>query len=140
MPKNDFTRKIIYFDTFTKMPKNEGDLGKLILKTCPKSNKSPNLVTLSLTHRDFVRSWVRILIVWSCLLNCPRYPRGRKKFFWVNFIPIKKSFSKKVTNFRQKNCRTNDGANVWRTLPNVSVNLLSTFMMGNVLPLPQSSN
>ena len=33
-----------------KLPKNLGDLGKLIvaksLKTCQKSNKSPNLVTL----------------------------------------------------------------------------------------------
>ena len=33
-----------------KLPKNVGDLGKLIvtkaLKCCPKSNKSPNLVTL----------------------------------------------------------------------------------------------
>ena len=33
-----------------KLPKNVGDLGKLIvtkaLKSCPKSNKSPNLVTL----------------------------------------------------------------------------------------------
>ena len=33
-----------------KLPKNVGDLGKLIvpkgLKNCPKSNKSPNLVTL----------------------------------------------------------------------------------------------
>ena len=34
------------------MPKNVGDLGKLIvakaLKSCPKSNKSPNLVALVL--------------------------------------------------------------------------------------------
>ena len=34
------------------MPKNVGDLGKLIvakcLKNCPKSNKLPNLVTLEL--------------------------------------------------------------------------------------------
>ena len=33
-----------------KMPKNVGDLGRLIvaqaLKSCPKSKKSPNLVTL----------------------------------------------------------------------------------------------
>ena len=28
--QNDFNRKIIYFVTFTKMPKNVGDLGKLI--------------------------------------------------------------------------------------------------------------
>ena len=35
-----------------KLPKNVGDLGKQLLpqalKSCPKSNKSPNLVTLSL--------------------------------------------------------------------------------------------
>jgi len=28
LPKNDFTRKMIDFDTFTKLPKNVGDLGK----------------------------------------------------------------------------------------------------------------
>ena len=32
------------------MPKNEGDFGKIVVaqgfKSCPKSNKSPNLVTL----------------------------------------------------------------------------------------------
>ena len=40
---------MIDFDTFTKFPKNVGDLGKLIVAiglTCPKSNKSPNLITL----------------------------------------------------------------------------------------------
>ena len=31
VPQNDFTSKIIDFDTFTKMPKNLGDLGKLIV-------------------------------------------------------------------------------------------------------------
>ena len=32
-----------------KWPKNEGDLGKIMaLKSCPKCNKSPNLVTLQL--------------------------------------------------------------------------------------------
>ena len=35
--------KLIYFDTFTKMPKNVGDWGKLIgakgYKTCPKCKK-----------------------------------------------------------------------------------------------------
>ena len=40
MPKNDFTRKMIDFDNFTKMPKNVGDLGKLIVakgfKNLPK--------------------------------------------------------------------------------------------------------
>ena len=29
LPKNDFTRKIIDFDTFTKILKNVRDLGKL---------------------------------------------------------------------------------------------------------------
>ena len=38
---------MIDFDNFTKMPKNVGDLDKLkALKSDPKSNKSPNLVTL----------------------------------------------------------------------------------------------
>ena len=36
-----------------KLPRNVGDLGKLIvaLKSCTKSNKSPNLVTLARGHR-----------------------------------------------------------------------------------------
>ena len=40
MPKNDFTRKMIDFDTYTKLPENVGDLGKLIVakgfETLPK--------------------------------------------------------------------------------------------------------
>ena len=40
------------------MPKNVGDLGKLIvtkgLKKLPKVKKSPNLVTLSVAHNSFV--------------------------------------------------------------------------------------
>ena len=31
MPQNDLSRKIKDFDTFTKLPKNVGDLGKLIV-------------------------------------------------------------------------------------------------------------
>ena len=46
---------MIDFDTFTKMPKNVEDLGKLIVakgfKSCPKSNKSPNLVTLGTVYQ-----------------------------------------------------------------------------------------
>ena len=38
--QNDFTRKMIDFDNFKKMPKNVGDLGKLIVakgfKNLPK--------------------------------------------------------------------------------------------------------
>ena len=48
--KNDFTRKMIDFDTFTKIVLEWGNLGKLIVskvfEKMPKSNKSPNLVTL----------------------------------------------------------------------------------------------
>ena len=43
----------IHFDTFTKIAKNVGNLGKIIVATgferLPKCNKSPNLVTLSVT-------------------------------------------------------------------------------------------
>ena len=31
LPKNDFNRKMIDFDTFHKLPKNVGDLGKSIV-------------------------------------------------------------------------------------------------------------
>ena len=43
LPKNDFTRKIKEFDTFTKIAKNVWDLGKLIVakgfKKLPKVHK-----------------------------------------------------------------------------------------------------
>ena len=42
--------KLMILTPIQKLPKNVGDLGKLIaakaLKSCPKSNKSPNPVTL----------------------------------------------------------------------------------------------
>ena len=44
--------KLKKLTSLQKLSKNVGDLGKLIvakaLKSCPKSNKSPNLVTLLL--------------------------------------------------------------------------------------------
>ena len=47
LTKNDFTRKM---KDLQKLPMNVGDLGKLIIakgfKNYPKSNKSPDLVTL----------------------------------------------------------------------------------------------
>ena len=47
--QNDFTRKIKDFETFTNLHKNV-DLGNKLwpkaLKSCPKSKKLPNLVTL----------------------------------------------------------------------------------------------
>ena len=51
-----------------KLPKIVGDLGKLFpkaLKSCPKSNKLPNLVTLHTT--------VVIIKVRVCVLPIPRY-------------------------------------------------------------------
>ena len=40
LPKNDFTRKMINFDTVTKLPKDVGDLDKIIVakgfKNLPK--------------------------------------------------------------------------------------------------------
>ena len=49
--KKDFTRKMIDFDTFTKIAGECGRFGQTnccqrLLKSCAKSNKSPNLVTL----------------------------------------------------------------------------------------------
>ena len=54
---------MIDFDTFTKIAKNVGDLGRLIVpkdfKSCPKSNKSPYLVTL-ITHLSaFLPTYVK---------------------------------------------------------------------------------
>ena len=45
--------KWMIFTTLQKLPKNVGDLGKSkALESCPKSNKSPNLVTLSAYHNS----------------------------------------------------------------------------------------
>ena len=48
------------FDTFKKLPKNVGDLGKIIVATgfekFPKGHKSPNLVTLYCQHMCLVTS------------------------------------------------------------------------------------
>ena len=60
-----FIRKMIDLDTITKLPNNVGDLGKKqwlpsALKSCPKWNKSSNLVTLAAmaSHVRFVKmSW-----------------------------------------------------------------------------------
>ena len=38
--------------TLQNLPKNVGDLGKSTVASCPKSNKSSNLVTLVLTAID----------------------------------------------------------------------------------------
>ena len=52
-PKIISLEKCQILTALQKLPKNVGDLGKLIvakaLKSCPKSNKSPNLVTLKAT-------------------------------------------------------------------------------------------
>ena len=49
-PKMISQEKLKILTLLQKLPKNVGDLGKLSVakgfKTCPKSNKSPNLVTL----------------------------------------------------------------------------------------------
>ena len=61
LPKNDFTRRMIDFNTLQKLPWNVGDLGKFIVakgfKSCPKSNKSPDLVTLAVTL-PYLKSYI----------------------------------------------------------------------------------
>ena len=61
MPKNDFTRKMMYFDTFTKMPKNVGDMGKWIaakgFKSCPKVQKIAQSGHTELGHCEEFCVW-----------------------------------------------------------------------------------
>ena len=56
LPKNDFTGKMIDFAIFTKFAWKCGSFGELIVakwfKSGPKSNKSPNLVTLTCSLRQ----------------------------------------------------------------------------------------
>ena len=51
-PKMISVEKLKILTSFQKLPKKVGDLGKLIVakgfKNCPKTNKSPNLVTLNI--------------------------------------------------------------------------------------------
>ena len=50
-PKDISLEKLKVLTPLQKLPENVGDLGNLIVakgfENCPKSNKSPNLVTLS---------------------------------------------------------------------------------------------
>ena len=68
--KNDFSRKMIDFDTCTKLPKNVEDLGKLIvakgLKSCPKTNKSPNMVTLTFSILYYTASYILFKQTFGC--------------------------------------------------------------------------
>ena len=56
--------KLKILTPFQKLPKNVGDLGKLIivkgLKSCPKCNKLPNLVTPATTHYHY---WVLVAVI-----------------------------------------------------------------------------
>ena len=66
--QNDFTSKLIDFDTFTKiLPKNVGDFGKIIvlqaLNSCPKCNKSHNLVTLIPTACSSILFYPQVMAI-----------------------------------------------------------------------------
>ena len=67
-PKEISLEKLKILAPTQKLPKTVGDLGKLIIakgfKSCPKSNKSPNLVTLTKTHL--------LLFTYSCVFQLCR--------------------------------------------------------------------
>ena len=79
MPQNDFTRKKINFDNFTKMPKNVGDLGKFIVakgfKKLPKVQKNRPIWSHCLLINDYLR-WICLTVnltlrsIWVPLI-CP---------------------------------------------------------------------
>ena len=58
--------KVKILTPLQKLPKNVRDLGKLILKSCPKSNKSPNLVTLSVNEKGKLQ--IKLLFTWRVSL------------------------------------------------------------------------
>ena len=59
------------FDTFTKITYKVGDLGKILLpqalKSCPKCNKSPNLVTLIENNDNKQKE--AVIVPWKKHLN-----------------------------------------------------------------------
>ena len=96
MLKNDFTRKMIDFDNFKKLPKNVGDLGKL--KSCPMSNKSPNLVTLPTTQELFITVVGNMPIRWNGNFTyCVRL-NIKFKFIFV-FCGTRSIYLRKIVNF-----------------------------------------
>ena len=86
-----------------KLPKNVGDLGKLIVakgfKKCPKSKKSPNLVTLVLAHlaerstpqpQDvslnlYMSNFIEQLPPDKCTLKTLNNKRGQERMSSTNF-------------------------------------------------------
>ena len=84
-----------------KLPKNVGDLGTLIVakgfKSCPKSSKSPNMVTLFvIKDRDLIsnRPWVQIrlggyfitlfFLIISSVEKTENKQKGEFSMFWKN--------------------------------------------------------
>ena len=67
--------KMIDFDTFTKIAEECRRIGQIYccpkaLKSCPKSNKSPNLVTLFITSKRLRRQNVTAVeAVWADDVN-----------------------------------------------------------------------
>ena len=75
-----------------KLPKNVGDLGKLIVTKCfknfQKSNKSPNLVTLSAEQLDLGRSKIgREKVRENFLFIGPTF-RSAQKFISIHYVRI----------------------------------------------------
>ena len=58
--KNDFTRKMIDVDTFSKMPKNVGDMGKIIVTKGFKKLPKVQYIAQS-GHTDYNRQELAIL-------------------------------------------------------------------------------
>ena len=100
--------------TLQKMPKNVGDLDKLIVakgfKSCPKSNKSPNLVTLLIDHHHSETNYLCYLMTNSSCRNnaveCCRYPNycinhlvGSKRFIYLSFLWYCRKYSVRNTNY-----------------------------------------
>ena len=84
--KNERFRQLLH-----KMPKNVGDLGKKLLphalKSCPKCNESPNLVTLLASYIN------HSIILQIFTLRFPEFRRDIffRKTFLVNFFDTRAS-------------------------------------------------
>ena len=69
-----------------KLPKNVGDLGKLIaakgFEKLPKVQKSPNLVTLA--AMDNVGSPLHTGTIWAILINCKHLNKNHRGYFFGN--------------------------------------------------------
>ena len=104
-PKIISLEKSLILTHFQTLPKNVGDLGKLIVtkgfKSCPKSKKLPNLVTLLTTSNSFEK-WIFMKKQGCQKMLCNSIREMENTFIQICSFVI---FSKELTNKKIRNVK-----------------------------------